>query len=248
MQETTSFPFSSIYMRLLSSRSHLAIGAGSCLLVLGTAVACGQSNDNAAARSDSSAVAVVPGAPANNPTGAPGNAPATTMDTAASNQVASGMTMTQMNTTLATTPNPDKTLLEMMSNHHKGLVEMTHLAIEQKKGSPAVLADAKRLDHIQDAELDTMLTMLQTKYNTPYEPKVIPQNQAMVDSLGSMTGTAFDRNFYNDVVKHHAEAIAMLGVYLPRAQDARLKAMAERMKKDQQQQITEFKRKAQQPS
>lgn len=154
--------------------------------------------------------------------------------------------MSQMTASLASAPDADKAFLQMMSDHHKGLIEMTHLSVEQKKGSAPVQDDARKLDRTQDAELDTMLTMLQTKYSTAYEPKVIPQNQAMVDSLSSKSGAAFNTQFYQDVAEHHTQAIAMIDAYLPRGKDAKLKAMAERMKKDQQQQIVEFKRKAQQ--
>lgn len=223
-------------MLLPSSRPRLLAVLGSGLLTLGAVAACGGSNKDAAANPDSSAAMA----------GASTNASAATTDTTTSNMSTSGMTMTEMNAQLASTSEPDKTFLEMMSNHHKGLIALTHLSVEQKKGSASVRADAEKLDRAQDAELDTMLTMLQTKHQTPYQPKVIPQNQAMVDSLSSMTGAAFDKQFYEDVVTHHQQAIAMIDTYLPRAKDEKLKTMAERMKKDQQQQIQEFQHKAQQ--
>ena len=142
------------------------------------------------------------------------------------------------------TGNADQDFLRMMSDHHKGLIAMAHLSAEEKKGSATAQADAKKLDKKQDAELDTMSTMLERQFKDQYDPKVMPSNQAMVDQLKPQSGAAFDRQFYQNVVMHHQQAIKMIDEFTPKMKDAKIKQMAQRMKEDQQREIQEFQQKA----
>lgn len=143
------------------------------------------------------------------------------------------------------TGNADQDFLRMMSDHHKGLIAMAHLSAEgDRKGSPAVRADAQKLDKKQDAELDQMVTKLETQFKDKYDPMIMPSNQAMVDQLKPQSGSAYDRTFYQNVVKHHQQAIKMVDEFSPKLQDADLKKMAQRMKDEQQREITEFEQKA----
>ena len=143
------------------------------------------------------------------------------------------------------TGNPDQDFLRMMSDHHKGLIAMAHLSTEgEKKGSAAAQADARKLDTKQEAELDTMQTMLTRQFEDSYDPKIMPSNQAMVDQLKGQSGAAFDRTFYNNVVMHHQQAIRMIDEFLPKLKDAKIRQMAERMKRDQQRELPEFQQKA----
>lgn len=146
---------------------------------------------------------------------------------------------------MAMTGDADRDFLRMMSDHHKGMVAMAHLSVEgEKKGSAAVQADARKLDTKQDEEIDRMSAMLKNSYKDSYEPKVMSDNQAMVDQLKSLSGAAYDRTFYQNVVKHHQQAIKMIDQFLPKLQRAEVKAMAERMKSDQTREIAEFQQKA----
>lgn len=143
------------------------------------------------------------------------------------------------------TGDPDRDFLRMMSEHHKGLIAMAHMVIEDgKKGSPATKADAEKLDTKQDAELDSMVTKLEQQYKDPYNPQIMPDNQKMIDELQAQSGTAYDRMFYHHVVQHHQQATQMIDHHLPMLKDAKVKAMAERMKRDQTREIGEFQRKA----
>ena len=143
------------------------------------------------------------------------------------------------------TGNADQDFLRMMSDHHRGLIAMSHLSTEgDKKGSAQAQADAKKLDTKQDAELDSMTTMLEQQFKDKYEPMIMPSNQAMVDQLKSQSGAAYDRTFYQNVVKHHQQAIKMIDEFSPKLQNAQIKRMAERMKEDQQREIREFEQKA----
>ena len=137
------------------------------------------------------------------------------------------------------TGDPDRDFLRMMSDHHKGLTTMAHEAIEMKE--PQLVADAKKLDAKQDAELDEMVTRLEKEYKDPYAPKITPDNQAMIDALKAKSGKDYQRTFYKYVVQHHEQALKMIDDYLPKSKKPELKAMAEKMKADQAREIEEFK-------
>lgn len=140
------------------------------------------------------------------------------------------------------TGDADHDFLRMMSDHHKGLILMAHMTIERKEGGSAV-ADARKLDAAQDKELDHMVTMLEKDFKDPYAPKVMPEHQTMADELKTRSGKEYDRTFYQNIIQHHKEAIKMIDDYLPKAKNAMLKQMAEKMKADQTREIGEFERK-----
>lgn len=142
------------------------------------------------------------------------------------------------------TGNADQDFLRMMSDHHKGMVAMAQLATEAKRAAPVVQADGRKLEAKQFTELKSMVTKLEQQFKDPYEPKIMPSNQAMLEALGAKSGTDFGRTFYQNVVKHHQEAIEMIDQSIPKMKDATIKAMAERMKQDQSKEIAEFQQKA----
>ena len=143
---------------------------------------------------------------------------------------------------MAMTGDADRDFLRMMSDHHKGMILMAHMTKERKDGGPAS-ADARKLDAKQDAELDTMMTMLEKTYKDPYAAKVMPEHQAMADELKGKTGTEYERAFYQNVIKHHGEAVKMVDAYLPNAKSAAVKQMAMKIKADQTKEIAEFQKK-----
>lgn len=138
------------------------------------------------------------------------------------------------------TGDADRDFLRMMSDHHKGLSTMAHEAIESKD-KITVKDVATRLDTKQDGELDKMGKMLETDYKDVYAPMIMPDNQAMIDALKGKTAKDFDRTFLQNVITHHEQAIKMIDDYLPKAKAPAVKAMAEKMKADQTQEISEFK-------
>ncbi len=143
------------------------------------------------------------------------------------------------------TGDPDRDFLRMMIDHHKGMIMMAHLAMEgARKGSVVLHADAKRVDAKQDAEVDEMITKLEKQYKDPYDPKVSSDDQMMVDQLKAQSGEGYDRMFYQHAIKHHQQAVQMIDQALPTLKDPQIKAMAERMKRDQTREISEFQRKA----
>ena len=140
------------------------------------------------------------------------------------------------------TGDADRDFLRMMSDHHKGLIAMAHMTKDRKEGGRAV-ADAKKLDAAQDDEIDKMQTMLEKDFKDPYAPKVTADHQAMIDELKGKTGTDYDRSFYQNVIKHHEQALKMVNAYLPTSKNAMVKQMAEKMKSDQSKEIADFQMK-----
>ena len=140
------------------------------------------------------------------------------------------------------TGDADHDFLRMMSDHHKGLIALAHEAKDRPKPS-ATIADGQKLDAKQDAELDRMVTLLETDFKDPYAPKVMPEYKAMHDALESKSGTEFDRTFYQSVVAHHQQALTMIDAYLPKAKNPAIRKMAETMKADQAREIREFQQK-----
>lgn len=73
----------------------------------------------------------------------------------------------------------------MMSDHHQGFLAIAHAAKDSKVAAEGVCADAGKLDAAQNAEIDTMVTMLETTFKDPYQPKVTPDNKTMADALAA---------------------------------------------------------------
>lgn len=136
----------------------------------------------------------------------------------------------------------DHDFLRMMSDHHKGLIALVHMT-QDRRGIGTAKADAAKMDQTQDAELDTMMTMLEKTYTDPCAPKVMPEHQAMATALEPMSGKGYERSFYGDIVKHHTQAITVIDGYLQKAKSADVKAMAEKMKVDQTREIADFQKK-----
>ena len=153
----------------------------------------------------------------------------------------SGMAGHDMSGMAGMTGNADQDFLRMMNDHHKGLLAITAVAKARTDGQAVV--DAKKLDSAQTAELDHMTMMLRQDFKDSTVAKVIPRHQQMADELRSKSGTAQDREFYQNVIAHHQEALKMVDDYLPKAKNTMIKGMAEKMKADQAKEIAEFQRK-----
>lgn len=138
--------------------------------------------------------------------------------------------------------NSDRDFLRMMSDHHEGLIEMASAAMT-KASMSATQGDAHNLHTKQAAERDSMIAMLRNAYSDAYAPKVMPKNRAQNDSLQALAGADYDRAFYRIVIEHHRAGIAMIDSTMPHLTKDDVKRMAEKMKADQQKEITEFQRK-----
>lgn len=199
-------------------------GAGVASLVA-VVVAC-SSRDTAHAGTDTASVASAVASPASAGTTVAGSS--NTSANASANGPVDSMTA-------------DHEFLRKMSDHHKGLILVVHQALD-RKDVPAIMADARKLDAEQDADLDTMTVTLRQKYNDAYNPRIMAEHQAMADSLKSLKGTAYEHAFLGDVIKHHGEGIVMMDQYLPKLSDPKIKAMAERMRSAQTAEVATMKR------
>lgn len=188
-------------------------------VVAGLAVACGGSGDT-------SGDTVAIGAPA------------------ASGDTMAGMDHTQMaGMDHGPAKDADHAFLREMSDHHEGLILIAGTA-HQKAAADETRQDAEQLHMKQMAERDTMVTVIRTAYNETHQPTAMPKNRAQNDTLQSLSGAAADRKFYQLVIQHHREGIAMIDSVRPQLQRQNVQRMADRMKQEQQREIAEFQRKA----
>ena len=132
--------------------------------------------------------------------------------------------------------------LREMSDHHEGLIAMASAAMT-KASKQTTQGDAHNLHTKQEEEQKRMVAMIQSSFGEAYSPKVMPQHQAMNDSLQAKTGAAYDSTFYADVVKHHQEGIQMVDRFFTRLTNTELRQMAEKMRTEQTREIEEFQRK-----
>ena len=137
----------------------------------------------------------------------------------------------------------DHEFLRMMSDHHEGMIQMATAAMT--KGSNAtVQGDAHKLHTKQQNEQKRMVAMVQASYGETVMPMIMSSDKTMLDELQGKTGADYDRTFYHHVVAHHREGVKMMDDYASKVTKPEVKQMIERMKADQQREITEFERKA----
>lgn len=137
----------------------------------------------------------------------------------------------------------DHGFLRMMSDHHEGLVAMATEAMN-KASTPEAQGDAHNLHTEQAAERDTMVSMIRSFYAEAHTPTVMPKNKAQNDSLRALSGKEYDRKFYQLVVAHHREGIAMMDSVMASLTRPEVKRMTEKMRAEQQKEIQEFQRKS----
>lgn len=161
-----------------------------------------------------------------------------TMDTSAG-----GMAGMDHNMNRPAAKDADHEFLRMMSDHHEGLIQMATAAMS-KGSNPTVQGDAHALHTKQQAEQKRMIEMLQRDYGESLTPMVMGSGKTMLDQLHSKTGTDYDRSFYTTIAAHHREGIRMVDQFMARLNRPEVRQMAEKMKADQQKEITELESKA----
>lgn len=134
----------------------------------------------------------------------------------------------------------DQEFLRMMVDHHEGMIVMADSAI--RKGSDHVKADGTEMKDKQRTEQDRMKSVLKSAYSEDKMAMVMPSNQQMLASLGGKTGADFDRQFRQNVIAHHEEALKMVNDFAPRLTRPDTRQMAAKMKTDQTAEIAELKR------
>lgn len=152
---------------------------------------------------------------------------------------AASQAMSGMNHGNLAAKDADLEFLRTMSDHHEGLVRMATVAMGQASVAETQ-GDAHMLHEKQAVERDRMLAIIQRDYQTRHQAKPLASNQARVDSLAALTGTAYDRAFYGMTIAHHREGLTMIDQHLSRLAKPDVRRIAEQMKLDQQKEITEF--------
>lgn len=152
-------------------------------------------------------------------------------------------TAAQMTTGSMPAAAPDAQFLMQMSDHHQGLIQMAEDAHQKTDVEASVHEDATKLSDKQKQEQQQMLQKLQTSFQQQHTPSVMPQNQAMMDSLQARSGKEYERAFREAVIKHHEEGISMIDQFMPQFTDQEVRQMAEKMKADQQKEIQELRAK-----
>lgn len=135
---------------------------------------------------------------------------------------------------------PDQHFLRMVTDHHQGMREMAHAAMNRPEAPADVRSKAQEIDQKQHAELKHMTSMLEQEFGDRYEPKVMPDNERMIERVQRADGGTVDRTFYETVIEHHAQGLQMIDAHLPKLSHPKVRQMAEKMKTDQQQEIGEL--------
>jgi uncharacterized protein (DUF305 family) len=134
----------------------------------------------------------------------------------------------------------DQEFLRMMVDHHQGLMVLSDTTLA-KNPSTAVASEARELRQKQAAEQKDMTDMLKADYAEDKMPMIMPSNQQMITQVASATGTAVDRTFREQVIAHHEEALKMIGEYESRFTKPAVRAMAAKMKSDQEKEIARLR-------
>lgn len=132
--------------------------------------------------------------------------------------------------------------LRAMSDHHDGLVRMGEIAMN-RASAPEAQQDAHLVHEKQAAERDSLVQAIERLYGERHRPRPMPKNVAQADTLNTLTGAAYDPTFYRMVIDHHREGIAMIDEHMAHLTDPQVRALAERMKQDQQREIESFEAK-----
>ena len=133
----------------------------------------------------------------------------------------------------------NQAFLRAMADHHHGLVVLVD-STAAKLG--AIRVDADSLQQQQRRRRDDMMQMLNTEYDDPITPAMVPGNRAMIDAV-ARAGNGAGRTFYQQVVAQHREGVRVIDRYLPYL-SGKQKAMATTMRADHLRQIDAYQRKA----
>jgi len=150
----------------------------------------------------------------------------------------SGMDKSSMSTTPA--KDADQEFIRMMVDHHQGLIVLADTALALN-ASEHTRMDAREMSGKQRVEEKQMIDMLKNDYGETKMPMILPSNAQFISELASKTGKDLDKTFKEKVIAHHEEAIKMIDDYTPKFTKPAVRAMAAKMKKDQQAEIADLK-------
>lgn len=129
-------------------------------------------------------------------------------------------------------PSPDQDFLHKMSDHHKGLIVLTHEAIERTEPLP-VKDEARSLDRAYDAALREMETLLRENFQDYYEPQLTTEYSAQLDDLTKLHGARFVAAFRQRLKDAHQQALDLINEYLPTIKRETVRAFALRTRSEE---------------
>lgn len=137
----------------------------------------------------------------------------------------------------------DHDFLRTMADHHEGLIWMTDQA--QKKGTAAgTRQDAARIYQAQIAARDSMLKIITAAYSETHKAEPMGEDLVHNDSLAATASAAYDKKFYQTLVKHHREGLDMINAALPKLTRPDVKSLVEKMKSEHESDLKSFQAKA----
>jgi uncharacterized protein (DUF305 family) len=166
-------------------------------------------------------------------TAAGDTSPVATMDTGMA-----GMDHSQMSTSPAR--DADQEFLRMMVDHHQGLIDMTDTALTRNLSGDAA-SKGRQMRQKQATEQKDMQAMLKSDYNEDKMPMVMESNKRMISDVASASDV--NRMYQEKVIAHHEEALKMTNDIESRLTKPAVRAMAQKMKADQQKEIAELRSK-----
>lgn len=141
----------------------------------------------------------------------------------------------------------DKDFAAMMKIHHMGALEMARQQIAQGTDQQVKDMAQKMLASQQQeiSELDAFLAgsnqnSAATEKKSPFHERVMKEMDDLKMDNGNHSGS-IDQQFIQMMIPHHQGGVAMADLYLKTgAQDQKLKAMANKIKTDQQKEIQQM--------
>jgi uncharacterized protein (DUF305 family) len=128
------------------------------------------------------------------------------------------------------TGDPDHDFLRRMSDHHAGLMVVTHAAIESNR-SPSLQLAIRKIEDDYDRELDMMVSMLRRMYEDRYVPTAAPDYTRIAQTLRA--GTRDSTTFFRTALKNEEQVLQMINEYLPKARNTRVKRFADQLRRDE---------------
>ncbi len=132
---------------------------------------------------------------------------------------------------------PDTDFTNLMAAHHQGGVSMAEE--EESNGKDAMLVNmAKKIRTTQQEEMDKLRKFADDHKNAKGDTALTmqmmqPMKVMMANMNHNMSGST-DHHFAVLMSQHHQSGIEMVNIYLDRAKVPEIKAMAQKMKNDQQ--------------
>ncbi|WP_316786012.1 DUF305 domain-containing protein [Pedobacter frigiditerrae] len=141
------------------------------------------------------------------------------------------------------TGNADYDFASMMIPHHEGAIKMAEALL--KEGKSAALIDfSNKVITAQQREISLLKDFLKTASQEPNKEaaafkKAIDSSMApMMDGMAKVKLTGdIDKDFVALMIPHHQSAVDMAKAYLPFANNAQIKAIAEQILKAQEEEI-----------